>query len=104
VITVREVNGADQLRVMLSGLLPDDEAGRLSGGACEEVDPELWFPEKGGAVGPAKRICRGCDIRERCLEGAMARDERFGVWGGLSRRERENLAAHRRLVLRDVAS
>lgn len=60
-------------------------------GLCAQVDPDLWFPEKGGTTGDAKRICMKCPVRADCLEYALAHDERFGIWGGLSERERRAL-------------
>jgi len=58
---------------------------------CAETDPEAFFPEKGGSTREAKRICSGCEVRAECLEYALAHDERFGIWGGLSERERRRL-------------
>lgn len=58
---------------------------------CAQTDPEAFFPEKGGSTREAKRICAGCDVRAECLEYALAFDERFGIWGGLSERERRKL-------------
>ncbi|WP_103382363.1 WhiB family transcriptional regulator [Pseudonocardia dioxanivorans] len=58
---------------------------------CAQTDPESFFPEKGGSVREAKRICAGCEVRAECLEYALAQDERFGIWGGLSERERRPL-------------
>ena len=58
---------------------------------CAETDPEAFFPEKGGSTREAKRICAGCEVRAECLEYALAQDERFGIWGGLSERERRRL-------------
>jgi WhiB family redox-sensing transcriptional regulator len=58
---------------------------------CAQTDPEAFFPEKGGSTREAKRICVGCDVRAECLEYALANDERFGIWGGLSERERRRL-------------
>jgi WhiB family transcriptional regulator, redox-sensing transcriptional regulator len=58
---------------------------------CAQTDPEAFFPEKGGSTREAKRICMGCEVREACLEYALAHDERFGIWGGLSERERRRL-------------
>lgn len=57
-------------------------------GLCNQVDPELWFPEKGGSTREAKQICAGCPVRTECLDYALTHDERFGIWGGLSERER----------------
>lgn len=58
---------------------------------CAQVDPELWYPEKGGSTGEAKRICRACPVVEQCLAYALSRDDRFGIWGGTSERERRKL-------------
>lgn len=58
---------------------------------CAQTDPDAFFPEKGGSTREAKRICLGCDVREQCLRYALDHDERFGIWGGLSERERRRL-------------
>ena len=58
---------------------------------CAQTDPEAFFPEKGGSTREAKRICLSCDVRSECLEYALQHDERFGIWGGLSERERRKL-------------
>ena len=58
---------------------------------CAQTDPEAFFPEKGGSTRDAKRVCGVCPVREECLQYAMDNDERFGIWGGLSERERRRL-------------
>ena len=58
---------------------------------CAQTDPEAFFPEKGGSTREAKKICTGCEVKAQCLEYALANDERFGIWGGLSERERRKL-------------
>ncbi len=58
---------------------------------CLQAEPDTFFPEKGGSTREAKRICTSCDVRDLCLEYALANDERFGIWGGLSERERRKL-------------
>lgn len=58
---------------------------------CAQTDPEAFFPEKGGSTREAKKICTGCEVRSECLSYALAHDERFGIWGGLSERERRRL-------------
>ena len=65
---------------------------------CAQTDPEAFFPEKGGSTREAKRICLGCEVRDECLDYALANDERFGIWGGLSERERRRLKRADRLV------
>ena len=73
----------------------DDEAVILLFGADDlDEGPLAWqafFPEKGGSTREAKRVCATCEVREECLQYALANDERFGIWGGLSERERRKL-------------
>ena len=68
-----------------------EEPGWQEQALCAQTDPEAFFPEKGGSTREAKRICSGCEVRAECLEYALANDERFGIWGGLSERERRRL-------------
>ena len=58
---------------------------------CAQTDPEAFFPEKGGSTREAKKVCRACEVRAECLEYALEHDERFGIWGGLSERERRRI-------------
>ena len=58
---------------------------------CAETDPEAFFPEEGGSTREAKKICAACDTRVECLQYALDNDEHFGVWGGMSGRERRKL-------------
>jgi WhiB family redox-sensing transcriptional regulator len=58
---------------------------------CAETDPEAFFPEKGGSTREAKKVCTSCEVRAECLDFALGNDERFGIWGGLSERERRRL-------------
>jgi WhiB family redox-sensing transcriptional regulator len=74
----------------LPALDPDDQ-GWQEQALCAETDPEAFFPEKGGSTREAKKICTGCEVRAECLEYALSNDERFGIWGGLSERERRRL-------------
>ena len=68
-----------------------EEASWQERALCSQTDPEAFFPEKGGSTREAKRICTGCEVRAECLEYALQHDERFGIWGGLSERERRRL-------------
>jgi WhiB family transcriptional regulator, redox-sensing transcriptional regulator len=68
-----------------------DETSWQERALCAQTDPESFFPEKGGSTREAKRVCTGCEVRGECLEYALAHDERFGIWGGLSERERRRL-------------
>lgn len=69
----------------------DEEEGWQERALCAQTDPEAFFPEKGGSTREAKKICTGCEVKAECLEYALANDERFGIWGGLSERERRRI-------------
>jgi WhiB family redox-sensing transcriptional regulator len=67
-------------------------------GKCVGLDPRIFFPSNSnGEVNAAKRICKGqdgepvCPVIDECLVYAMDHDERFGIWGGTSERERRRL-------------
>jgi WhiB family redox-sensing transcriptional regulator len=76
---------------MESESLIGDESDWNERALCAQTDPEAFFPEKGGSTREAKKICTGCEVRSECLSYALANDERFGIWGGLSERERRRL-------------
>ncbi|MGC5566333.1 WhiB family transcriptional regulator [Streptomyces sp. FR-108] len=58
---------------------------------CAQTGSDFFFPEPGSSVREAKQICGMCEMRSACLEYALNHDERFGVWGGLSEKERLSL-------------
>jgi len=43
----------------------------------------------------AKNVCQGCEVRVECLKEALEQEERFGIWGGLTERERRALLRSR---------
>ena len=53
--------------------------------------PRVVLPREGGSTREAKKVCLTCEVRGECLEYALMNDERFGIWGGLSERERRKL-------------
>lgn len=71
---------------------------------CMGVDPDLFFPERGASTREAKEVCRGCVVRENCLEFALANGEKFGIWGGLSERERRRVRRIRTMNRRTVTA
>ncbi|PMC76528.1 MULTISPECIES: WhiB family transcriptional regulator [unclassified Brachybacterium] len=79
---------------LLDLTIQDSEDAELSWherALCAQTDPEAFFPEKGGSTREAKKVCVSCEVRQECLEYALENDERFGIWGGLSERERRKL-------------
>jgi len=71
---------------------------------CLGVDPDLFFPERGASTREAKEVCRGCVVRNDCLEYALDNGEKFGIWGGLSERERRRLRRQRAQSSRIIAT
>ncbi|MGW8326527.1 WhiB family transcriptional regulator [Streptomyces sp. NPDC055897] len=61
---------------------------------CAEIDPDLFFPERGASVTEAKQICFACEARIECLTYALNTRERFGIWGGMTERGRRRLLAN----------
>lgn len=72
--------------------------------ACAGVDPEIFFPGRGGNGGAgkhnerAKQICATCPLREDCLEWALRDQSLHGIWGGLTETERGRLRGRTRRV------
>jgi WhiB family redox-sensing transcriptional regulator len=55
---------------------------------CAQVDPDLFFPEKGEKATEALRVCALCEVRAECAAEALANGEEHGVWGGITERTR----------------
>lgn len=69
-----------------------------AGALCLQFSADTWFPEPGGDPRPAKLICNGngttrkpCPVKAECLAWALENDERLGVYGGMSGKERARL-------------
>lgn len=90
-----------RVSVEISGRISDDWRDE---GACLDYHPDVMFPhdEDRNGIGHAKEVCRGCDVREDCLNWSLQQGELYGVWGGYTVRERLQIArqrAHRRKVM-----
>lgn len=59
--------------------------------ACALVALDLHFPRQGRSdqSRKAKQVCFGCSVRTACLEGALERNEPYGIWGGMTEHERQ---------------
>jgi WhiB family redox-sensing transcriptional regulator len=82
------------------GFRPGAALSWIAGAVCAQTDPEVFHPDKGLSARDARQVCVGCPVRVECLAYAMDNDERFGVWGGLSERQRREL---RRQATREAA-
>jgi WhiB family redox-sensing transcriptional regulator len=77
-----------RLSAMYTDTMPAPDLAWQAEALCAQTGGDFFFPEPGSSVREAKRICGLCPIRSACLEYALENDERFGVWGGLSEKER----------------
>lgn len=59
--------------------------------ACRGLDAELFFPTPQDDPAHAKEICEACPVRIACLSFSIEHGERYGIWGGLTERERAHL-------------
>jgi WhiB family redox-sensing transcriptional regulator len=73
------------------GLDSTDPESWRDRGLCAQTNPEAFFPNPGESNKAAKKTCLSCEVKNECLAYALEHDERFGIWGGLSERERRKL-------------
>lgn len=59
--------------------------------ACRGVSPELMYPGRGESIRPAKAVCADCPVQQECLDWALTNNEKNGVWGNASERERRRM-------------
>ena len=64
---------------------------------CAEVDPEIFFPDKGERTAHVKQICKACIVKVECLEYSIQNNERFGVCGGLTEHDRRKVRARKKV-------
>ena len=71
-------------------------------GACRQHDPSLFFhpegergPRRANREAAAKAICAPCPVLQACRAHALSVREPYGIWGGLSEHEREDVYAER---------
>jgi WhiB family transcriptional regulator, redox-sensing transcriptional regulator len=70
---------------------------------CRGADADLFFPERGASTRRAKAICKACEVKGQCLDYAIDNGEKFGIWGGLSERERRRVRRERIVAVRRVS-
>lgn len=63
--------------------------------ACRGVGPATFFVERGQSVAEAHALCGRCPVTAECLEFAVANNEKFGIWGDVSERQRRRLRMRR---------
>lgn len=74
----------------------------MARGLCTQMDPEAFYPERGGSNRKAKMVCHRCPVEFDCLTWALERHERYGIWGGTSPNEREDMLRAKRRFFRNM--
>lgn len=62
-------------------------------GACNGMDPNLFFPSRGEPMSEIRAVCSTCPVRRECAEAGLM--EKWGMWGGTSERERRRIRRDR---------
>jgi len=62
---------------------------------CKGADADLFFPGAGGSTKKARALCAACEVKIECLDYSVDSGEKFGIWGGLSERERRRVRRKR---------
>src|SRR5690606_40718327 len=75
---------------------PDPQSWRDDAVCHNDPNPELWFADHEQDTSQAKALCSWCPVRDECLNFALERGEKWGVWGGMTTDERNRLLKERR--------
>ncbi len=96
---ITRVRGLPLHRTLIEALAVDDLSWQDYSN-CRGADADLFFPERGASTRKAKAICNACQVQGECLEFAIVQSEKFGIWGGLSERERRKIRKERSIAAR----
>lgn len=92
------MNDIDMLRADLAVVLGGRPEWHAKA-ACRGMGPDLFYPGRGEATEPAKRICASCEVKTECLADAFSHFDKNGIFGGRSERERRRMRRERRQAL-----
>ncbi len=88
---VRTRNRVRYRRRFPDGTPPATDLTWMDHAACRTQPTDVFFPTTTAGYKAAQALCAGCDVQSTCLAWAVATDQPYGVWGGLSFDERERL-------------
>lgn len=92
----KDPTAAQVLRDLRPGMYEDPSEGAWwEDAACQGTDNDTFYPDKGGSIRDATRLCRVCPVVDACLNWAITRNERHGVWGGMSTQQRDRISGNR---------
>ena len=91
-----QVNEISQGAARMWAVPISDERPWVVFGACRDADPDLFFPTSRDSSDKAMAICGSCPVQPECLDYAFDAGERFGIWGGLTEKDRRKARARMR--------
>ncbi|MCL6422436.1 WhiB family transcriptional regulator [Brachybacterium sp. JHP9] len=74
----------------ISSLRGEEDRSWAARGTCRDLDPDGFFVQ-GADQQRVKSLCHDCPVRMQCLADALDNRIEFGVWGGMTERERRRL-------------
>ena len=72
---------------------PTRAAGWFENASCRGMDPDIFYGDTRAQTREAKKVCAGCPGQDACLSWAVDTFQEFGVWGGMTSRQRSKWAA-----------
>jgi WhiB family redox-sensing transcriptional regulator len=81
------------VRGLLSGPVAEEPVGWASRALCGDTDPDGLFVT-GAAQRKAAALCRRCPVMDECAAEALDNRVEFGIWGGMTERQRRALLNH----------
>lgn len=66
--------------------------------ACRSMDTEEFYPPRGGDLAGPRAVCAECPVQNECLNYAIENGDHFGIWGGLSDKQRRKVRRQQREI------
>jgi WhiB family redox-sensing transcriptional regulator len=88
--TMQTIDDAGILDLLSAPLLEEKPWATFA--ACRGGEGMTFFPQGKAEEEAALAVCAVCPVREECLDHALATNERFGIWGGTTEKQRRALA------------
>lgn len=93
--TASSRGGYSYMELLSEWELVDNDDSWKKDAACKDMDSYMFFPEQGANhhFKKAKKVCARCPVYKQCMNFAIVNNIPYGVWGGLTPKERERSTA-----------
>ena len=81
----------DPIAVDVDEVVPELDRSWIAGAACRGTMTDQFYPVRGESTFGPQSVCHGCAVRIDCLDYALKRNEKHGVWGGTTENQRRRL-------------